>query len=413
MRGGLVANLLLAVGLLFAPHAHPIILSGGQPQAAVCAGPNGNSCVAVAATSANNTLCNTLTGYYYEFGNSTTALLSGTGGRHYCATAGNGSVTCSSGTGTASTCTGSGIGSSGNGCPASVDVNSRTQAVVYASGSKWIYGMYVSQTQQVSSGGPASVPSIQQPYMNFTSGYVGMTNGGTACNGSTSPIACLALNPAFSALTPGEAGHFHYDAGHFENHASTYGILGNKLIYPTTGAPALGANLRNGLGLSGSITYTNAILAGGLYGPISDYVTLLQMIMTGTLSLGLDLKYNATCMENGASYTVDAAGNSVTPFTCGAVAGGSPYSPYKYYYSFGHVIEQDPTVHGDGAFSSAGSYGIYPALAADKSFYEVLSRRAQPGYYGLGQQGIASLKCGVLLRAAWNTGVEQTGSNPF
>lgn len=413
MNKALVLNLLLAVGLLISLHAHPVILSGGQPQAGSCSGPQTNSCVAVAATAANNALCNALTAYYYEFGNSTTVLFSGTGGKHYCATAGNGgSPTCSSGTGTAANCPGSGIGSSGNGCPASVDVTSRTQAVVYASGSKWIYGGYVSQTQDVADGGPATVPSIQQPFMNFTSGYIGMSNGGTACNGSNSPNTCLALNPVYTGVTSAAVGHFDYDAGHFQNHASQYGIMGNKLTYPTTGSTAMGGVLRTGLGLTGSITYTNALLAGGLYGPIADYVTFMQMIMTGALSIGLDLKYNATCMENGASYTVDAGGTSITPTTCAAVAGANPYSPYKYYYSFGHVIEADETVHGDYAFSSAGSYGVYPALAADKSFYEVLSRRAQPAYYGLGTQGIASLKCGVLLRAAWKTGVEQTGTIP-
>jgi hypothetical protein len=368
----------------------PDASSDGQTPA--CLGPHSTSCAAVTATVANNALCTDLTIFYYELGNATKPLFSGTGGKHYAATTGDSASPPYA-------CSQSGIGTFDNGCPESVDVTSRTQKVTWASASKWVYGAFVAETQQVAGGGPASVPTVQQPYMNFTSGYTNMTDNGKACSGSMTPDACLALNPLYTETVAAHVGIFDYDSGHFENHAGTFGSLG-----PTTSGTSgtLTSSVVKELGVDWTSFYTSPLIAGGIYGPIEDYVTFLQAIMSGSLAISKDMTYGAACTQEGASYTVSPSGKSVTPFTCNA--GGSPLAPAKDYYSFGHWIESDAAFGGDYSFSSAGSYGVYPALTQDLSLYEVVSRDAQPAYYSGGQQGLNTLRCGTLLRKAWLTG---------
>jgi hypothetical protein len=361
-----------------------------------CAGPHPASCIAVTTTVATSDLCKTLTLFYYELGTATATQLSGTGGQHYAATTGDEASPPYS-------CLESGIGMYKNGCPASIDVTSRTQKVTWASASKWVYGSFVAETQQVSSGGPASVPGAQQPFMNFTSGYTNMTDNGMACTGSVTPTGCLALNPLYTETVAANVGIFDYDSGHFENHAGTYGGIA---IARSGATGSLTADIQKGLGVTwASSFYTSPLIAGGIYGPIADYVTVLQAIMKGDLAIAKDMTCGASCTQDGASYSVGPTGKSVTPFTC--TAGGSPLAPEKDYYSFGHWIEADATYGGDFSFSSAGSYGVYPALTADLSTYEVISRDAQPGYYSGGQQGFNTLRCGVGIRKAWLTGVAQ------
>jgi len=230
-----------------------------------------------------------------------------------------------------------------------------------------------------------------------------MTDNGKACVGSTTPDACLALNPLYTETVAANVGIFDYDSGHFENHAGTFGALGTT----TSGAAGtLTSSVLKGLGVTWvSSFYTSPLIAGGIYGPIEDYVTFLRAIMNGDLAISKDMTYGASCTQGGASYSVSPSGKSVTPFTCDA--GSSPLAPAKDYYSFGHWIEADESYGGDYSFSSAGSYGVYPALTEDLSLYEVVSRDAAPDYYSGGQQGFNTLRCGTALRRAWLTGVAQ------
>lgn len=73
-------------------------------------------------------------------------------------------------------------------------------------------------------------------------------------------------------------------------------------------------------------------------------------------------------------------------------------SSESWHYSIGHWVEDDPVV-GDGAFSSAGSFGFYPWIDADKTTYGVLARSESAG------NGIDSVDCGRLVRRAWITAV--------
>ena len=86
----------------------------------------------------------------------------------------------------------------------------------------------------------------------------------------------------------------------------------------------------------------------------------------------------------------------------GCPAGEALYSPgpddETWHYSLGHWVENDPE-RGDGSFSSPGAFGFYPWINADRSLYGVVARAAGAG------SGLASARCGRLIRQAWRTGV--------
>lgn len=78
-----------------------------------------------------------------------------------------------------------------------------------------------------------------------------------------------------------------------------------------------------------------------------------------------------------------------------------------------HWVEDDPATNGDGSFSSAGAFGFYPWIEPTKLYYGVISRQASVSPGGTPtQNGYASAQCGRLVRRAWDTGVQQTGSLP-
>ena len=59
-----------------------------------------------------------------------------------------------------------------------------------------------------------------------------------------------------------------------------------------------------------------------------------------------------------------------------------------------------PCVTGDdGAVSSAGAFGFYPWLNQARDTYGILARKDEAG------TGFASVRCGRLIRKAWETGV--------
>ena len=87
------------------------------------------------------------------------------------------------------------------------------------------------------------------------------------------------------------------------------------------------------------------------------------------------------------------------PHTC-SDAVYTPIPTESDHYSIGHWVEDDPAV-GDGAFSSAGKFGFYPWIAHDKAWWGVVARDVRNGDE---QEGVASMKCGRRIRAAWVAG---------
>jgi hypothetical protein len=347
-----------ASGIATASGASTIVTVGQAPSSGP---PTANSLAAATATAKDNELCTAIIPFYWEIGDKTGALASGT------------------------------FGLDGQGNP----ITGATRFSV-ASASKWIYGTYIVQVR----GSAAALTAQDINFMHFTSGY---TNMGDNTSGSTCPApadgspdtvnACLLLtNPKnglpFTYQDPQTEGSFYYDSGHLENHASLYGGLGNVPVAQL--GPMVAEELAAGI----TMVYSEPLIAGGIFTSSNDYTTVLRNILSGALFMRDALGTNAVCTRPNAP---------------GCNASLSPI-PEAWHYSIAHWVEDDPTTNGDGAFSSPGAFGFYPWIEASKNYYGVISRMEGTGNGE--QQGYASAQCGRLIRHAWDTGVQQTGQIP-
>jgi hypothetical protein len=238
-----------------------------------------------------------------------------------------------------------------------------------------------------------------------------------------------------------QVGLFNYGGAHFDINALTYGPSAQ---YAATVAN-LGIYMGTELGMTG-IYYSTANIAGDADMTPITYLTLLQNVINGSLPNVYNALGQYTVVTNYAGNTGNQgqteppggiAGNyigqtiwnpelgtpafvTVTSSTTIGSAGpngpwiqngisqasGSPI-PENWLYSMIGWEETDPASHGDGAFSSAGSYGFYPWISHDKTLVGVLARSVPPG--GVGFQ---SAQCGRLLRRAWTSGIGQSGTYP-
>lgn len=321
----------------------------------VSLGPTLNSVSAANATVQNNALCTAIQPFYWEVGNQTSALISGS----------------------------QGVTSGGTPILASTVFS-------IASASKWIYGTYVVQQR----GSAAALTPQDINFLHFTSGYTNMGDPTAAgeCSSTNSPDtvnACLAETSSTNGLpysyqNPATIGKFDYDGGHLENHASLYGGLGN--------VPLVQLGTTVGTLLGTPIVYTEPLLPGGIYASSNTYSAILRNILSGALYMHDALGIDPVC--------------TLPSTTCNSVH--SP-SPEAWHYSMAHWVEDDPATNGDGAFSSAGAFGFYPWIEASKKYYGVISleNQGQAARYGY-----ASAQCGRLIRRAWDTGIVQTGTIP-
>lgn len=242
-----------------------------------------------------------------------------------------------------------------------------------ASASKWIYGAYVVQKL----GGNLSASDVK--FLNFRAGYVSFIP--PTCPLATTVDDCLNTNDN-GRYTSSEDGRFYYGSGHMQKHASLLGLGGLDDV-------ALGGELASTIGDFGFI-YTQPQLAGGVYADADQYAAFLRAILSGQLRIADDLGADPVCTN---------------PRTC-ATADYTPVPETEsWHYSLGHWVEDDPLV-GDGAFSSAGTYGFYPWIDAGKTWYGIVAREVLVNPNG-DQEGYVSAQCGRLIRKAWLTGSVQ------
>jgi len=261
---------------------------------------------------------------------------------------------------------------------ASASVNSTVSLLTYtaatvvniASASKWFYGAYVVERR-----GAAGLSASDIKFLNFRSGYTGFTG----CSSTQTVGSCLAAstNGVYTAATDGK---FLYDGGHMQVHAS---LMGLDALDNTT----LAAEIEGQLGSDVDISYSEPQLAGGVRTNADNYARYLRKLLGGQLRMGAALGSNPVCTN---------------PLTCNGSALSTPIpTSESWQYSVGHWVESDPAV-GDGAFSSAGAFGFYPWVDADKRYYGIVARQDFAR-----TAGVASAYCGRLLRKAWATGVAQ------
>lgn len=333
-------------------------------------GPTANSVTAATLTAKNNAACTLSSPYYWEIGNKNGALVSGI---HADAA-------------------GSTLDQQNN------PISPATSLWSIASASKWIYASYVIEARGAAHILDGTDPSI--PYLNFTSGftYLGNFPPKTPCPNGGTVDDCLASTPTTPDAT--SQGRFYYDSDHMERHASNIMGLG------ADGIGALASAVQAQLGLTTNFKYTLPLLAAGGYTTANEYASFLRGILAGKYQMSQTLAANTVCTNSTVAGCNAVPGQSPITNASTAAGGNEAWS-----YSMGHWIEDDPTL-GDGAFSSPGATGFYPWIDRAKAYYGVIAR-ADIAATGTGTfEGYKSAVCGRLVRAAWETGVEQTTSIP-
>ncbi|MCW5635224.1 MAG: hypothetical protein KIT17_17945 [Rubrivivax sp.] len=147
-----------------------------------------------------------------------------------------------------------------------------------ASASKWLYAAYVVQRR-----GAAGPTAEDVKFLSFRSGY---TNFNLCLSGQTVD-GCLATG-SNGNYTSANDGPFFYDGGHMQKHASLLGLgpLGNA---------ALAAEIRSQLGTDVGLSYSQPQLAGGGISTAADYARFLRKLLDGSLRIGAQLGRDAVC----------------------------------------------------------------------------------------------------------------------
>lgn len=232
-----------------------------------------------------------------------------------------------------------------------------TTPIGIASASKWLYGAYAAQK---------GFAEAERPYLNLTSGYVSFG----LCTARQTVLGCATAGTN-GQVTSSEVGRFDYGGGHMQHHAA----LGSLA---TMDAGALGKEVSAVLGVT--VTYSTPQLAGGANISPSEYAKFARRLMTGALKLGPRLGESPVCTLPGTCKTAD----------------NSPAKGRNWDYSIGHWVERDI----DGAFSSAGAFGFYPWISADKKLYGVVATKRSGA-------ALLSAACGAAIRQAYTTGRPQ------
>lgn len=292
--------------LTLGPGAAPVAHAQGDPSLTLQ-----QRIDAADSTAKSDPLCTSIQPFYWEIGDASTSLATGSvGGNRF----------------TAST---------------QMDI---------ASSSKWVFASYLVQR----SGGHPSDAEVKA--LTMRTGYV-----------NANYSACLRYSPlkqrtetvqecfhsgGNDTYTAANDGKFYYGNIHFQ----AYGVQDPNLAAKNNAT--LQAELASQLGQDFSFRYDQPLISAGIKTSASDYAVFLRKILGGTLDMHELLGSYAVCTN---------------PSTC-ATAVRAPTPPGEsWHYALGHWVEDDPTV-GDGAFSSPGAYGFYPWIDASKHWYGVLSR---------------------------------------
>ncbi len=325
---------------------------------------------AATSTASNNAACTSITPFYWEIGDASGALASGTGGDNSTAAP-----------------------------------NSATVMEI-ASASKWIFGAYALEQNSY-----ANIKNTTHKngnsditFLNFTSGYDNM--GPASCTLQNTVGSCFsALSTAGNGgnnddYHAADVGKFYYSSGHLQGYAVYVAGLGSYYDSTSGGSPALATEIRSKIGQEIALSYSNPALAGGISMDAADYAVFLRKIMTGGLQMSQYLSADPVCAWTGFS-DCDALYSPIN-------GTGNAISNEKWHYSLAHWIEDDPTA-GDGAFSSPGAFGFYPWIDSSKTYYGILARHDLNIAPSDPKQApyATSVNCGRLIRKAWLQGVAQ------
>ena len=332
--------------------------TGGTSGGGTTTPTNQERAAAASSTAANNQACTSLNSFYWEIGDETGALVSGTAGA------------------------------------ASTTEPDDNTVMSIASSSKWMFSTYLAEKQT----GSLTVTDIN--FLTFQSGYTNFN----ACSGSSTVSSCLSESGTSSGTNgtyiPANAGHFYYNGGHMQVLASM------KSIAPDDNQ-TLAADMQSVLGTNVPIKYSEPQLAGGIYTDAATYAHFLRNMLSGAYPhMSALLGSNAVCTHTNSN---DCSNAIFSPVNQSLPGGPNDVSNESWHYSIGHWVEDDPTV-GDGSFSSPGRFGFYPWIDKSKTYYGVLARYDPANVSPLDPSKAAyytSVQCGRLIRSAWIKGVAQ------
>lgn len=262
------------------------------------------------------------------------------------------------------------------------DAPAGNTVMAIASSTKWLFGAYVAQVRN----GQFTEQDIQA--LTMRTGYVNYQH--RLCvkriarrQNALTVAECFAESAPLAGrndkLTPDAIGQFNYNGGHFQHWAvqNDLGALNNATL-----ATRMNAVLGNEL----QIAFDSPQLPGGARMSGENYGRFLQKMLTGELVLGNHLGQHAVCANDKG---------------CPGEAGKSPLpDDMRWHYSLAHWVEDDPAT-GDGAFSSAGAFGFYPWIDADKTHYGLIARQEDLFF---DRPAPDSARCGAVLRRAWLSG---------
>src|SRR5882724_2725634 len=214
---------------------------------------------AATATAQNHSNCSAIRPFYWEIGNQSSALASG-------------SIDLAGSPGAAT--------------------YTATTAMPIASASKWLYGAYVAQKR-------AGVLSAQDiTHLHFTSGYTNFN----LCAQTDTIKSCLdrGNNGLYS---PGTDGKFFYNGGHMQKHASLMGL-------DAMDDAALAIEVGGQLGIT--VAYSQPQPAGGVYSNASTYAVYLRKLLNGQLQMNQLLGSSPVCTSTD---TACGAGSTPSPPT--------------------------------------------------------------------------------------------------
>ena len=164
-----------------------------------------------------------------------------------------------------------------------------------ASASKWLYAAYVAEKRA----GALSASDIK--FLHFQSGYVSFGAFGT-CGPSDTVDSCLS-NGSNGNYTASSDGKFNYDGGHMQKHGSIDGL-------GPLGSIALSAEIRRLLGTDIFLNYSQPQLGGGVVTTAADYGRFLRKVLGGSLRMSSFLGRNSVCANPA---TCGQAVSSPTP----------------------------------------------------------------------------------------------------
>lgn len=152
-----------------------------------------------------------------------------------------------------------------------------TQRIAVASASKWVYSTYVLQKV-------GSLRESDVPFLNFTSGYISPFSSEATCGFMESVGDCA----AGTMQRPNAVDEFFYSAGHFQYHGATLMGLGSMR------AAALTTEISSTLEAP-NFLYVQTNLAGGLNASAADYAAFLRRMLNNGYVMASHLGTRKVC----------------------------------------------------------------------------------------------------------------------